>query len=617
MAAGASAFFWLPLTGERSDLAGTAYEIARTVWLPGSVWRWDNFLDAGLAFQHSFERPIRLGLAQLLLAAAGFLLARRRDAEWLFFLAVSLVAGLLMTARALPVWLSSDLLVAAQFAWRLLSVLSLPLALFSGGIVAALRPGWRQSGLTTALLALMLFVHAPRLAWMDVFAPAGADVNPAVAAQAEIDKGAVEGGQFNSSVQEFRPRWADETLLLAPSGEPPTPDLDLALLQGNAYDLELSYAAGQPARLRFNTFYFPGWQVKLDQATDLEPYPSTNLGLLTVDIPAGRHELALTWTGTALQRWAGWISLLALAVLAGLVWLRSEPRWLAALPLALLAFGLTASLQPRPLNEVETPQAAVEAGGVRLLGYRLERDDPGHLYVYPYWFVTQRPAEPLYAQWEIRDQAGTPQARLTTRPYFNALDAQNWPAGAIVDDAYRLPLPPGLPAGRYELAIRLAAEDWPDQPAPAIGQFELAQPIPDQVSPAQPLDVGFGGAARLGGFAVAVERQPMEAAPGRPAVAQAGDRIDYTLYWQAGAFIEENYHGFVHLVGVDGRPLVQEDHLPGPFFRPPALWDGYYWQPDVYHLRLPADAPAGLYWPIAGLYQFDTLERLAALDGSG
>lgn len=72
----------------------------------------------------------------------------------------------------------------------------------------------------------------------------------------------------------------------------------------------------------------------------------------------------------------------------------------------------------------------------------------------------------------------------------------------------------------------------------------------------------------------------------------------------------KNYHGFVHLTDLAGRPLVQEDQSPGPFFRPPLLWDRYYAEPDLYLLRIPTDAPSGLYWPEVGMYDFATQDRL-------
>src|SRR5690606_5381119 len=103
----------------------------------------------------------------------------------------------------------------------------------------------------------------------------------------------------------------------------------------------------------------------------------------------------------------------------------------------------------------------------------------------------------------------------------------------------------------------------------------------------------------------------------KPLVVQAGDYLRYTLYWKAAQPPLENYHGFIHLTDLLGQPLIQEDQMPGPLLHPPLLWDNYRPQSDTYLLRIPAQAPSGLYWPTVGLYDFETLNRLALAARSG
>ncbi len=611
LAMGISAFFWLPLVLERHYLADTAYEIAKTVWLPGSVWTWHNFLDAGFVFTHTFARPIRLGLIQLGLAIAGLLLARRRDPVWLFWGVAALLISLLIGAWALPLWLSNDVLPVAQFTWRLLALLSLPLALLTGGLLLPLRLRWQPTVVGGLLLILIVLANLPRLSWMDVFAASSTDVALPVFAQVEVDNGILGGGEGNSSIQEFRPRWVDRTLVLAPAKAQTAPKLDLQLRRGNAYDLDFHVAGGAGGPLRFNNFYFPGWQVMLDQHTLLKIYPSTNLGLLTVDLPAGSHDVQLTWAGTPLATWAGAISLLTLAALTWLTGRQRGWRWLAVVPCALLVFGLTAFIWPRPWTAIETSAQMVEANGVRLLGLRTEQINAGQLYLYPYWYAVGAPSKTLRVEWELLDERGIVKTETLTYPYFNTTQASNWPPGTLVDDAYVLALPPGLPQGIYRIAVRLGATaaEW-QQPAHTVGTFTLTSPIPEQTAPPNPLNVQIGDAIRLMGFTATAAGQPLAFVADKPTIVVSGAYVRYTLDWQALAAVAQNYHGFVHLTDIAGRPLVQEDQLPGPFFRPPLLWDRYYAQPDTYLLRIPANAPSGLYWPEVGMYNFATRDRL-------
>jgi hypothetical protein len=609
-AMGVSAFFWLPLIVEQPYLADTARIISETALLPRSFWTWHNFLDWSFAYRHNFDRPIRLGLVQLGLGVAGFALARRRDVEWLFWAFVALISGLIMGSWALPLWLNNSILSITQFPWRLLAVTSLPLALFAGGIVLFFRRQSLQVASALILLGVIILAHQPRLSWMDVFAPSGTDVTLPVFAQVEVDKGVLGGGEGNSSIQEFRPRWVDRTLVLAREPKQTAQKIDLRLERGNAYDLDLHVtSAGGP--FRFNNFYFPGWQVTLDHHTTLKIYPSTNLGLLTVDLPAGDYDLQLSWVGTPVQSWAGVISLFTLGGLVWFSWRQRLQPWLTVAPCVLLIFGVVAFYWPRTLLPIETPTQIVEANGVRLLGLRTERIDSGHLYLYPDWYVVGAPSTTWRVQWQLLDDHGAVQAETLAYPYFNTSRASNWPPGTLVDDAYVLALPPGLRAGAYRIAARLGATDAElAQPARLVGSFTLVAPIPGQAAPSNPLNVQVGDAIRLVGFTATASGQPLTFADGKPTIVSSGAYLRYSLDWQATATIAKNYHGFVHLTDIAGRPLVQEDQLPGPFFRPPLLWDRYYGQRDIYLLRIPADASSGLYWPEVGMYDFDTRERL-------
>jgi hypothetical protein len=65
-----------------------------------------------------------------------------------------------------------------------------------------------------------------------------------------------------------------------------------------------------------------------------------------------------------------------------------------------------------------------------------------------------------------------------------------------------------------------------------------------------------------------------------------------------------------------GRPLLQQDQVPGTVFAGPRLWDSSRLHPDRYQLRIPTTARSGLYWPLVGLYSFKTLQRLPIQDAA-
>lgn len=614
-AMGISAFFWLPLLFERRYLADTAYEIARSVWLPGSMWTWENFLDWGFTYEHTFARPIRIGLVQLGLAAGGFALAGRRNAEWLFWLLVAVATGLFMGQWAVAIWQSSELLSVAQFAWRLLSVHSLALALGAGYIVTR-GPRPLRYALCAVVVAVIILSMRPRLAWMKTFAPAGVDLTTPVFANIEIDKGVLEGGEGNSSIQEFRPRWAPRTLALTDSnladGNRAGGDVEIALQSAGLSSLRATVTSAVATPLRLASFYFPGWRVWMDGA-ETAPYPSTNLGLLTVDIPAGEHTLEVKWLGTPLQRASTVFSLVALVVAIAIGWRGGSTALAASVASILLVTVLGVSVAgARHPDEMPVERPAVDApgpDGLSFIAYRYEQVEGNRLHLYPYWYVRKTPSATLRLHWQLLDPAEQVIAEVQGLAYFNTHEADLWPAGTLVDDAYQLVLPPQLTAGSYRLVLQWQDADRAHAPV-VVGEVQIAEDVPQEVTPTHVVNVQFGASIRLEGYDVAINGRGLDAESGEPKTIRSGQKLTYTLYWRGLGPIDTNYHGFVHLTDVAGLPLVQEDHMPGPLFQPPLLWSRNHLAADVYPLRIPENAPSALYWPDVGLYDFEQLDRL-------
>jgi uncharacterized membrane protein YfhO len=134
------------------------------------------------------------------------------------------------------------------------------------------------------------------------------------------------------------------------AGKPVTSKVDYTYLyeqQGSLYaqTLELrtdgelvDYSADRPALLPFNTFYYPGWHAYLlDRDTDavikeLSIALRSDLGLMTVRVPAGKGRVLLQFEATPIRKLGGAVTLTSLAlvvilVLAGLaIWVRKPRR---------------------------------------------------------------------------------------------------------------------------------------------------------------------------------------------------------------------------------------------------------------------------------------------------
>ena len=266
---GISAFFWLPLIVERAYLSDFPYKIASEQFLPENVWRWKNFLDTHFFFQYVPNIPFKLGIVQLALAVAGIVLARRRDLEWIYLIVATVVAGLSIGAWALPIWLSSRILVTIEFTWRQLTIMSLPLALFTGAIVLRLRrPGYKLA-LSAAIAVLLIVANRPQLPNPTTLTLEDPDVPLPWIAQFEYKTGALGIGYL----QGFLPRWTTGNQY-QPTEELPPGQATVTINRANSLGIEGSVSTQSGEPLRFAAFYFPGWRVLLDgkQEPDLSDH---------------------------------------------------------------------------------------------------------------------------------------------------------------------------------------------------------------------------------------------------------------------------------------------------------------------------------------------------------
>ena len=95
-----------------------------------------------------------------------------------------------------------------------------------------------------------------------------------------------------------------------------------------------------------------------------------------------------------------------------------------------------------------------------------------------------------------------------------------------------------------------------------------------------------------------------------------GAKLTVAVYWQALGGMSDDYMGFAHLLGPDGRLVTQDDHELGR-----GLYRTLFWQPDEivrerYELTLPGDTPSGDYTLWLGVYSYPSVMRLAVRSAS-
>ncbi len=231
---------------------------------------------------------------------------------------------------------------------------------------------------------------------------------------------------------------------------------------------------------------------------------------------------------------------------------------------------------------------------------RLRQGQP--LTVKAKWAAEARPARDYACRLSLLDEWGAV-VHSQTEPLSPTYPTSRWPKGAIVAARYRLSLDPLLPPGRYSLAVAVLDP----RSGESLGQFLSPLTIEERersyaIPPLQVrLNVDFGGQVRLLGYDLARE----------------GDELRLTLHWQALRRMEGDYKVFVHLFDPATEAIVaQHDAMPRQNRYPTSWWAKGEVVSDAVTLSLEG-VPEGDYRLAVGLYDPETLERLAAIDAEG
>jgi tetratricopeptide (TPR) repeat protein len=88
----------------------------------------------------------------------------------------------------------------------------------------------------------------------------------------------------------------------------------------------------------------------------------------------------------------------------------------------------------------------------------------------------------------------------------------------------------------------------------------------------------------------------------QPNSVKAGETVQLTLWWEMLAGMDRDYTVFIHVLGPDGRILVQQDRLLVRDGRGTSDWLAGWIARTSYELELPPQTPAGRYFVKVGMY---------------
>jgi hypothetical protein len=290
-----SSWFWLPMIIGLKDInvfaeAGKTSFSDHFIYLE-QLWNW-NWGFGGSAPGLADGMSFKVGKLQLILAFLGLIfglrLARKRN-ELAVFLTIFLISLFFSLSVSSFFWEKLPFLAIVQFPWRFLGLLTLVIALFSGGLVALefIRSPIRI-WLTVAVVVLATFL----LAYFNLkyFAP-----QSVVKKARDYYLGREKVYQSAQNVAEYYPA----RVVNPPEAKPDRPLLPASDQSAQVVletPFKLIFRLDEPGEIAVNRFYFPGWRLVSDEKA-VEIKAEEKSGRILFSAPwAGEYQLSFAST---------------------------------------------------------------------------------------------------------------------------------------------------------------------------------------------------------------------------------------------------------------------------------------------------------------------------------
>ncbi|MBN1431106.1 MAG: hypothetical protein JXB07_22240 [Anaerolineae bacterium] len=189
-----------------------------------------------------------------------------------------------------------------------------------------------------------------------------------------------------------------------------------------------------------------------------------------------------------------------------------------------------------------------------------------------------------------------------------------WQRGQPIAQRFVLTMPADIPVGAHQLEMRVAAPQLKEflpiyqggntSPIEQVVLGYVVVPWQGEMGSARPVGANLGDQITLLSFSA-------------PDTVSPGDEFDVTLYWQAQRSPDEDYIVFVHLLDADGQLVAGHDGPPMDGRYATTAWIPAEIVPDIHHLTLEPQIPAGTYRLQVGMYRWPSLEHLVIVEGSG
>jgi hypothetical protein len=587
LGAALSAYFWIGIVADGAHVTLAAQPPGFPPFT-GHLFPLERLLQGTTAASYAWPEVVQLPRVELLLVAVGgiaALLTRRHRGALLLALAAWLVAALLMTEPARPLWEAFPTAQLMQYPFRLRMVTTMAVALLVGGLP------WRPA----ALAALALVAWASLAAWQPLLtAPEPSSFDAGSFARYELVPYFPETG--TTVPAQFKPKSArlSQEELKQSRVRPDAAESELGarveLTGRGATELRLHAEADEAFRLTVHQFWFPGWRAWVD-GLEVPTAPAGERGLVAVDVPAGSHELRLRWQDD--PRWSG-AALLSAAALVVVGWLLAGRSGgavaLAALVAAAILGGRLAESLPTPVR----PADAAFAGGLSLVGW--SATPRGELLDVELWWLARRGVTADHAiEMRVADDL------YRRAPNWGSTPTSTWGRGELVHDRHTVPMP-----SRWQADVPLAVGLVGAGPPRPVGSF--AWPATVQTTSdglwAQPPRRFADGLTLVSWHAQSADALPR------------GATLPVELAWRVDGDVPHDAAVSVFLADRDGTKHALRDTYPPHDLRFSAAWPRGTVHQQRLDLPVDAELPMGVYDLSVELYDYSTGQRVPLADGA-
>ncbi|RJQ25253.1 hypothetical protein C4577_06140 [Candidatus Parcubacteria bacterium] len=300
---GLSAIFWLPALLEKQYVVGLQiYDIENNFpeifQLLFPSWG-TGFSNGSMSNQMSQQ----IGVANLLVVFLSILrlfIGNKKNRNLLiFFLFSFFLVFLLMTKSSLFIWETVPFMDYFQFPWRFLSLIIVIVPFLGGSLVHFIRP--KILIILICLLSIFLARDYGKVAYYH-----NRDDNYYITRSNFIDSTNSPGNFFNTIWFDSGLKKENEKLKIKEGKIMMSP----LFLSSEKYLYKLDVK--EEGKLVFNTAYFPGWSVQIDNK---ETKITQEKGLISFTVPKGPHSVKIELAKTPVRNMASALSLLSVILI--------------------------------------------------------------------------------------------------------------------------------------------------------------------------------------------------------------------------------------------------------------------------------------------------------------